>query len=97
MKQKHILTIVATLAMGITAITASADTHLWVTTEGAGFEMSTHDGHLPPPPPPPACYGHHHGKHCKECKKYEKERKKAEKRYHKEMKKDRKKHHRPHH
>ena len=94
---KRTLTIMASLAVAFIASTAAADTHLWLTTEGAGIEVSS-SGHRPPPPPPHRMHYHHHGvKHCKVCKKHNKEMKKLAKKHHKEMKKMHKKHNRHHH
>ncbi len=92
---KHTASLLAALAIAFISSSASADTHLWVTTEGSGIEITT-DGHLPGPPPPPPLFGdghhhhHHHGGYCKVCKKhYKKMMKHAEKQH----KKARKAHH----
>lgn len=92
---KRTLTIIASLAVAFIASTASADTHLWLTTEGAGIEVSSSEGHRPPPPPPHHRHHHHNG-YCKVCKKHYKEMKKAAKKHHKEMRKAAKKHHKHH-
>lgn len=88
----------ATVALAMSMMTASADTHLWVTTEGAGLEVTTPGYEHPAPPPPP--YGPHHHHHhkscrCNICKKHHKQMHKDAKKFHKD---DRKKHrHQRHH
>lgn len=88
---KRTVAILTLVFAGLGLSSASADTHLWLTTEGAGLEMTT--GHeLPPPPPPPHRHHHHHhhGMSAKEMRKLEKKRKKemkkAAKRRHREVK-----------
>ena len=92
---KRMLTIIASLAVAFIASTAVADTNLWITTEGAGIEVSTGNTHRVPPP----YHHHHHSYHngyCKVCKKRYKDMKKAAKKHHKEMKKAAKRHHKHH-
>lgn len=93
---KRMLTIIASLTVAFIALTASADTNLWITTEGAGIEVSTGHHHPTPPPPPHHRHSYHNG-HCKICKKHYKEMRKAEKRHHKEMRKINKNHRKHHH
>ncbi|MDE5807068.1 MAG: hypothetical protein K2H76_03060, partial [Muribaculaceae bacterium] len=64
---KRMLTIMASLAVAFIASTAYADTHLWLTTEGVGIEVSTDNGHRPPPPHHRHAY---HNGYCKICKKH---------------------------
>ena len=94
------LTIMASLAVAFIASTASADTHLWVTTEGAGLEL-TSEGHRSPPPPPRHNHSHHHSHnhhgYCKACKKHYKKMIKQAKKHHKEARKAAKKHKKNHH
>lgn len=92
---KRTLTIMASLAVAFIASIASADTHLWLTTEGAGIEL-TSEGHRPPPPPP-AHHRHNHSGYCKLCKKHYKKMVKDAKKHHKEARKAAKKHHKRHH
>lgn len=44
------------VALSMMAVPVSADTHLWITTEGSGLEITSGGNMLYPPPPPP----HHH-------------------------------------
>lgn len=90
------LTIMASLAVAFIASTASADTHLWVTTEGAGLEL-TSEGHRSPPPPPRHNHSHNHHGYCKACKKHYKKMMKQAKKHHKEARKAAKKHKKNHH
>lgn len=90
------LTIMASLAVAFIASTASADTHLWVTTEGAGLEL-TSEGHRSPPPPPRHHHSHNHHGYCKACKKHYKKMMKKAKKHHKEARKAAKKHKKNHH
>lgn len=90
------LTIMASLAVAFIASTASADTHLWVTTEGAGLEL-TSEGHRSPPPPPRHHHSHNHHGYCKACKKHYKKMIKQAKKHHKEARKAAKKHKKNHH
>ncbi|MDE7440730.1 MAG: hypothetical protein K2M69_01005 [Muribaculaceae bacterium] len=90
------LTIMASLAVAFIASTASADTHLWVTTEGAGLEL-TSEGHRSPPPPPRHHHSHNHHGYCKACKKHYKKMMKQAKKHHKEARKAAKKHKKNHH
>ncbi len=94
----RMLSILGGLAISAVVFTASADTHLWLTTEGAGIEVSSESNHHAPPPPP---HRHHNHKgYCKVCKKnykkHYKQMKKAAKKHRKEMKKAQKKHHKHH-
>lgn len=92
---KRLSIILATIAVTFSLATVSADTHLWLTTEGSGVEVTTGDSHRLPPPPPHR-HGHHHYKQCKICKKHYKEMRKAAKKHDKEMRKAYKKHNKHH-
>ncbi|MDE7414526.1 MAG: hypothetical protein K2N05_12175 [Muribaculaceae bacterium] len=84
---KHALTFILSAVIAFASSTAMADTSLWITTEGAGIEVSTSNHHHSPPPR----HLHSHGRYCKKCaKKYRKDIRKMEKRHNKEMKKYRK-------
>ncbi len=92
---KRTLTILAAIAVAFSMATASADTHLWLTTEGAGIAVSSHD--RPGTPPPPPCRHHHNKYTCKECRKIEKQHRKEVKKMEKERRKALKKAHKDHH
>lgn len=92
---KRSLTILAAVAVAFASFTASADTHLWLTTEGAGIEM-TSEGHRPPPPPPHH-KGHNHRGYCKVCKKHYKKMVKKAKKHQKKARKAQKHHNKKNH
>ncbi|MDE6558908.1 MAG: hypothetical protein K2K29_03370 [Muribaculaceae bacterium] len=103
---KYIRTILVSLTLGLLSATAFADTHLWITSNGSGIEISDHGRHSSPPPPGmnPIPPHHHHNPHdghvCKVCKKYYKDLQKAKNKYYKEMhkaQKHHKKHYKKHH
>lgn len=96
---KRCLVILVSLALLLSFMKASADTQVWLTTEGAGI-VYTSDGPTVMPPPPPGYSAkewqkmqkRHNKEMLKMEKKHRKEMKKAAKRHDKEMRKARKRH-----
>ena len=86
---KRTLTLLlVSVGLAFFGFTSSADTHLWLTTEGSGIEVTTNDYRPSPPPPPPNHHRHTHKPgYCKICKKHYKEMKKQAKKHHKDMQK----------
>ncbi|MDE6218743.1 MAG: hypothetical protein K2F64_07035 [Muribaculaceae bacterium] len=75
---KRLLSIIIAMLLFSAPLAMAQDYNMWVTTEGAGFQISSGYGGYRMPPPR---YDRHHYHHGKKMKKRAKELRKARKKY----------------
>lgn len=80
---KRIISIIAAILLFAAPMAVAQNYNVWITSEGAGLQISGGSGYRCPPPPPRYDRHHHknYKKHHKKIKKREKELRKARKKY----------------